>query len=101
MRSHATLVPILSALVAVLLAAQTAQAGPAERMLRRAPDPRLSAACFTVERDLHCWRASFSRVFRGSENEWRYYFRIHVIQHQDELFLESGDRSYGGSGYGF
>lgn len=56
---------------------------------------------FTVERDLHCWRASFSRVFRGGDDEWRYYFRIHVIKHQDELFLESGDRAYGGSGYGF
>lgn len=56
---------------------------------------------FTVERDLHCWRASFSRVFRGSDQEWRYYFRIHVIKHQDELFLESGDRGYGGRGYGF
>ena len=56
---------------------------------------------FTVERDLHCWRASFSRVFRGADNEWRYYFRIHVIKHQDELFLESGDRAYGGRGYGF
>ncbi len=54
MRSHPTLVPILPALVAALLAAQTAQAGPAERVLRRAPDPRLSAACFTVERDLDC-----------------------------------------------
>ncbi|MFQ5599592.1 MAG: putative LPS assembly protein LptD [Candidatus Krumholzibacteriia bacterium] len=48
-----------------------------------------------VERDLHCWRASFSRVFSGFANEWRYYFRIHVIQHQDDLFYESGDRSYG------
>ncbi len=56
---------------------------------------------FTIERDLHCWRASFSRVFSGANDEWRYYFRIHVIKHQDELFLESGDRGYGGSGYGF
>jgi hypothetical protein len=62
---------------------------------------KLTNPRFTIERDLHCWRASFSRVFRGSDNEWRYYFRIHVIKHQDELFLESGDRGYGGRGYGF
>ena len=55
MRSHTTaLVPILPALVAALLAVQTAQAGSAERTFRRAPDPNLSAACFTVERDLDC-----------------------------------------------
>ena len=50
---------------------------------------------FEVERDLHCWRASFSRVFNAFDDEWRYYFRIFVIRHQDELFLESGDRGFG------
>ena len=55
MRSHTrALVPILPVLVAALLAAQTAQAGSADRRLQRAPNPRLSAACFTVERDLDC-----------------------------------------------
>lgn len=48
-----------------------------------------------VERDLHCWRASFSRVFNAYDDEWRYYFRIFVVRHQDELFLESGQRSFG------
>ncbi len=46
-----------------------------------------------VERDLHCWRASFSRVYARGEG-WRYYFRIYVLRHQSELFLESGDRSF-------
>jgi lipopolysaccharide assembly outer membrane protein LptD (OstA) len=49
----------------------------------------------SIERDLHCWTASFARVFDAFEDEWRYYFRIYVKRHQDELFLESGDRSYG------
>lgn len=49
-----------------------------------------------IERDLHCMRASFSRIFSGYDNEWRYYFRIHIIRYQDDLFLESGDRSYYG-----
>ena len=48
-----------------------------------------------VERDLHCWRASFSRIFNAFDDEWRYYFRIYVLRHQDELFLESGQRSFG------
>ncbi len=48
-----------------------------------------------IERDLHCWRASFSRIFNAFDDEWRYYFRIFVIRHQDELFLESGERSFG------
>ncbi|HZL84541.1 MAG TPA: putative LPS assembly protein LptD [Candidatus Krumholzibacteria bacterium] len=48
-----------------------------------------------IERDLHCWRASFSRIFNAYDDEWRYYFRIFVIRHQDELFLESGERSFG------
>ncbi len=48
-----------------------------------------------IERDLHCWRASFSRIFNAYDDEWRYYFRIFIIRHQDELFLESGERSFG------
>jgi len=46
-----------------------------------------------VTRDLHCWKASFARVFTGGE--WRYYFRIWVDRHSEDLFLESGERSFG------
>ena len=46
-----------------------------------------------VTRQLHCWKASFSRVRTGGE--WVYYFRLFVEQHANELFLESGDRSLG------
>jgi hypothetical protein len=48
---------------------------------------------FRITRDLHCWRASFSRV--RDINEWRYYFRIYVVRHEQDLFIENGDRSLG------
>lgn len=46
-----------------------------------------------ITRQLHCWKASFSRVRFGGE--WQYYFRLFVERHSNELFLESGDRSLG------
>jgi lipopolysaccharide export system protein LptA len=46
-----------------------------------------------VTRDLHCWKATFSRVYLGGTDEWGYYFRIHVAKHERDLFVESGDRS--------
>ncbi len=46
-----------------------------------------------LTRDLHCWKASFARVFTGGE--WRYYFRIWVDRHSEDLFLESGERGFG------
>ena len=51
-----------------------------------------------VTRELHCWRASFSRIFSGFDHSWRYYFRIYVAKHQEDLFFESGERSFG---YGY
>jgi hypothetical protein len=54
-----------------------------------------------ITRDLHCWKASFTRIrtfSTGSGGEWQYYFRIFVDRHPDDLFIESGDRSYG---YGY
>jgi lipopolysaccharide assembly outer membrane protein LptD (OstA) len=50
-----------------------------------------ASPAISVTRDLHCWKASFSRILYG--DEWRYYFRIFVDRHQDDLFLESGERS--------
>jgi len=55
-----------------------------------------------ITRDLHCWKASFTRIRTGSRStgggDWQYYFRIYVDRHPDDLFIESGDRSFG-SGY--
>jgi hypothetical protein len=58
-----------------------------------------SAHAFTnpaiqVERALHCWKLSFARVYDGFQGEWNYYFRIHILQHSEDLFFESGDRSH-------
>lgn len=46
-----------------------------------------------VTRQLHCWKASFTRV--RLQNDWQYYFRLYVEKHQNELFYESGDRGLG------
>jgi lipopolysaccharide assembly outer membrane protein LptD (OstA) len=53
-----------------------------------------------ITRDLHCWKASFTRIrtFSAGGGDWQYYFRIFVDRHPDDLFIESGDRSYG---YGY
>ena len=51
---------------------------------------------FGISRDLHCWMATFSRIFTvGGEAE--YYFRIGVKE-QRELYAERGTRagSFGG-----
>jgi hypothetical protein len=46
---------------------------------------------FGISRDLHCWVATFSRVFTvGGEAE--YYFRI-GIKEQREVYAERGTRS--------
>jgi hypothetical protein len=46
---------------------------------------------FDLSRDLHCWRASFSRTFApGGEAE--YYFRLGV-KDQREIYIERGTRS--------
>jgi len=45
---------------------------------------------FGLTRDLHCWQATFTRVFVvGGEAE--YYFRIGVKE-QKEIYLERGTR---------
>ena len=48
---------------------------------------------FRITRDLHCWKASFARI--RDVNDWRYYFRIYVAQHESDLFIENGDRALG------
>ncbi len=45
---------------------------------------------FSLTRDLHCWQASFTRIFSvGGEAE--YYFRLGVKE-QKEIFIERGTR---------
>jgi len=45
---------------------------------------------FGLVRDLHCWQASFTRIFVvGGEAE--YYFRL-AVKDQKELFIERGTR---------
>jgi lipopolysaccharide assembly outer membrane protein LptD (OstA) len=55
---------------------------------------------YSLERDLHCWRASFThRTFGGT---WSYYFQIAVKVHP-EIMYERGTRGiqsfFGGGGY--
>jgi lipopolysaccharide assembly outer membrane protein LptD (OstA) len=44
---------------------------------------------YSIDRDLHCWRASF--VHRKFGNEWSYYFQIAVKAHPDIMY-ERGSR---------
>lgn len=44
---------------------------------------------YNIDRDLHCWRASF--VHRRFGNEWSYYFQIAVKAHPDIMY-ERGPR---------
>jgi lipopolysaccharide assembly outer membrane protein LptD (OstA) len=44
---------------------------------------------YSIDRDLHCWRASF--VHRRFGNEWSYYFQIAVKAHPDIMY-ERGSR---------
>ncbi len=44
---------------------------------------------YRIERDLHCWRASF--VHRKFGNEWSYYFQIAIKSHP-EIMYERGPR---------
>jgi hypothetical protein len=57
----------------------------------------LGQPSFRISRDLHCWKATFTRVrtYSTAGGEWQYYFRIFVNRHPDDLFIESGDRSFG------
>jgi lipopolysaccharide assembly outer membrane protein LptD (OstA) len=51
----------------------------------------LTTQRFSLERDLHCWTASFTRTFSlGGEAE--YYFRLSVKE-QRELYIERGTRT--------
>ena len=45
---------------------------------------------YSIERDLHCWRASF--IHRRFGNNWSYYFQIAVKAHPDIMY-ERGTRA--------
>jgi lipopolysaccharide assembly outer membrane protein LptD (OstA) len=47
---------------------------------------------YRLERDLHCWRASF--VHERTGNDWRYYFEIAIKAHP-EIKYERGTRAVG------
>jgi lipopolysaccharide assembly outer membrane protein LptD (OstA) len=54
---------------------------------------------YSLNRDLHCWRASF--IHRKFGNDWTYYFEIEIKAHP-EIKYERGSeglQSYFGSGY--
>jgi lipopolysaccharide assembly outer membrane protein LptD (OstA) len=58
---------------------------------------------YRLERDLHCWRASFAHERTGED--WRYYFEISIKAHP-EIKYERGTRAiqsylggYPGGGY--
>ena len=50
---------------------------------------------YKIERDLHCWRASF--VHRKFGNEWSYYFQIAIKSHP-EIMYERGPRGLQNTG---
>jgi hypothetical protein len=53
-------------------------------------DRELLTQRFGLVRDLHCWQASFTRIFViGGEAE--YYFRL-TVKDQRELYVERGTR---------
>ena len=56
---------------------------------------------YAIERDLHCWRASFNH--RRFGDGWSYYFQIAIKAHPDIMYEQGtrGIRSFGGSGGGF
>lgn len=56
---------------------------------------KMSSPAIRITRDMHCWKASFARVFDYYQDDWRYYFRVWVDRHQSDLFFESGQRSLG------
>ena len=57
---------------------------------------------YAIERDLHCWRASFNH--RRFGDDWSYYFQIAIKAHPDIMY-ERGTRgisqSFGALGSGF
>ncbi len=56
---------------------------------------------YAIERDLHCWRASFNH--RRFGDDWSYYFQIAIKAHPDIMYEQGtrGIQSFGGSGGGF
>ncbi len=56
---------------------------------------------YTVERDLHCWRASFNH--RRFGDGWSYYFQIAIKAHPDIMYEQGtrGIQSFGSTGGGF
>ncbi|MDP7022438.1 MAG: putative LPS assembly protein LptD [Candidatus Krumholzibacteria bacterium] len=59
----------------------------------RLAEGRFSSQRLEVFRDLHCWRAQFSRLIYSGKAQ--YYFIIHLREHP-EVKTEFGDRSVGG-----
>jgi len=59
-----------------------------------------TSQAYSLERDLHCWRASFTH--RRFGNDWSYYFQIAVKAHP-EIMYERGSRGiqsfFSGSAY--
>ncbi|MBN1884566.1 MAG: hypothetical protein JW876_03445 [Candidatus Krumholzibacteriota bacterium] len=52
---------------------------------------------YTIDRDLHCWRASF--IHRRFGDDWSYYFQIAIKAHPDIMY-ERGNRGLQG-GFSF
>jgi lipopolysaccharide assembly outer membrane protein LptD (OstA) len=55
---------------------------------------RMASPAMRLTRDLHCWKASFARIYDPYQG-WRYYLRVWVDRHQTDLFFESGQRNLG------
>jgi hypothetical protein len=58
---------------------------------------RIVAQEWTIERNLHCWQASFVRRFSGGTAD--YYFRIGIIA-RPEVYLDRGTTGLGAGGLG-
>ncbi len=56
---------------------------------------------YAIERDLHCWRASFNH--RRFGDDWSYYFQIAIKAHPDIMYEQGtrGIQSFGAPGGGF
>jgi hypothetical protein len=55
----------------------------------------MASPALRVTRNLHCWKASFARIYDPYQKDWRYYLRVWVDRHQSDLFFESGQRNLG------
>ncbi len=60
-------------------------------------DRMLAGQSFSITRNLHCWKMSFSRQKLG--DEWQFYFKIFLDAHP-EIYAEQGRRGLGGSSLG-